>query len=83
VTHYGGAATSQFRQRMFVELQRSRRQFVVQHYGAGHLLAQRIIVRAGMLRATLLAWRDYAAGHAARDELRARLWAYGLIMRDG
>ena len=37
------------------------------------------IVRAGMLRAALLAWRDFARGRLSRDELRARLWAYGKV----
>jgi hypothetical protein len=32
-----------------------------------------------MLRLALLAWRDYARGHISRDELRARLWAYGKV----
>jgi hypothetical protein len=32
-----------------------------------------------MLRASLLAWRDYARGRLGADELRARLWTYGKI----
>jgi hypothetical protein len=34
-----------------------------------------------MLRATLLAWRAYRAGAIDRDELRARLWAFGTAAR--
>ncbi|NTU86297.1 MAG: glycosyltransferase family 2 protein, partial [Chloroflexales bacterium] len=43
--------------------------------------AHRAIVRAGMLRLTLGAWRAYARGALSRDELRARLLAYGEITR--
>ncbi len=81
VTHIGGAATSQFRHRMLVELHRSRVQFFRTHYAAGFLRLHRLITVAGMLRATLVAWRRYAQGHMTRQELRARLWAYGHIVR--
>ena len=47
------------------------------------LAAQRAIVRAGMLRLSLLAWADHGRGRLGRDELRARLWAYGEATRSG
>lgn len=80
VIHLGGAATSQFRQRMFVALYRSRLHFFRMCYPASHAAAHRAIIRIGMLRLSLLAWRDYAR---RRDpaELRARLWAYGEVSR--
>jgi hypothetical protein len=79
VTHVGGAATGQFRQRMLVELHRSRITFFRQHYSRRFVRAHRSILRAGMLRATLQTWRGYLRGSLGRSELRARLLAYGTI----
>jgi hypothetical protein len=79
VTHIGGAATRQFRQRMRVELYRSRVAFFRQHYSHKFLQAHRLITRLGMIRAALLSWRDYQRGCIGQDELRARLLAYGAI----
>ncbi|HEU5101966.1 MAG TPA: glycosyltransferase family 2 protein [Roseiflexaceae bacterium] len=81
VTHVGGAATSQFRSRMLIALYDSRLRFFRKHYRSGFIRWNMWIVRAGMLRAALLAWRDYARGRLGGDELRARLWAYGEVMR--
>jgi N-acetylglucosaminyl-diphospho-decaprenol L-rhamnosyltransferase len=81
VLHYGGASTSQFRQRMFVELYRSRTRFAELHRGPAFRLARRLIVRAGALRLALIAWRDYVRGRLLRDELRARLLAYGDVFK--
>ena len=81
VTHVGGAATRQFRHQMLVALYQSRLRFFRKHYSPRFVAAHTAIVRAGMLRATMLAWRDYARGVLGIDELRARLWAYGLIMQ--
>lgn len=81
VVHIGGAATRQFRQRMLIELHRSRVMFFRQHYSAGFLRAHCLITRLGMLRATLRAWRDYTRRRISHEELRARLWAYGEVMR--
>ncbi|MCU0492258.1 MAG: glycosyltransferase family 2 protein [Chloroflexaceae bacterium] len=80
VTHVGGAATRQFRRRMLVELHRSRVHFMRQHYSPLTLAMHRAITRAGMLRAALLAWRDYGLGRVGLEELRLRLLAYGEIM---
>jgi GT2 family glycosyltransferase len=82
VTHVGGAATSQFRSRMLVALYEARLRFFRKHYAPRVVRWHTRIVRAGMLRAALLAWRDFARGRLAREELRARLWAYGLIMQN-
>jgi len=81
VTHIGGAATSQFRSKMLLVLYESRLRFFRKHYSRGFIRVHRAIVRAGALRATFLAWRDYARGRLGRDELRARLWAYGKIFQ--
>jgi len=79
VTHVGGASTRQFRRTMEVALWRSRARFVAQLGPPWRLAAHRAIVRAGMLRLTLLAWRAYATGSLGRDELRARLAGYAEI----
>ncbi len=81
VTHIGGAATSQFRHRMLVELHRSRVTFFHTHYPAWFVRWHRRMTRAGMLRAALRAWWRYAQNRMTRQELRARLWAYGQIVR--
>ena len=79
VTHVGGAATSQFRSRMLIALYESRLRFFRKHYSRRFIRWHIRIVRAGMLRAALLDWRDYARGRLSSDQLRARLWAYGTI----
>src|SRR5215213_771829 len=79
VTHVGGAATSQFRSRMLVALYDSRLRFFRKHYSRRFIRWHLRIVRAGMLRAALRDWRDYARGRLSDDELRARLWTYGKV----
>lgn len=81
VTHVGGASTRQFRHAMLVALWRSRARFAAERGPPWRLAAHRAIVRAGMLRLALLAWLAYGRGQLARDELRARLWAYGEATR--
>jgi N-acetylglucosaminyl-diphospho-decaprenol L-rhamnosyltransferase len=81
VTHIGGAATSQFRSKMLIALYESRLRFFRKHYSRRFICLHRLIVRAGTLRAAFLAWRDYARRRLGRDELRARLWAYGSISK--
>lgn len=81
VTHVGGAATRQFRRAMQVALWRSRARFADQVGPPWRASAHRAIVRAGMLRLALGAWRDYWRGAIGRDELRARLAGYGEIIR--
>lgn len=81
VTHVGGASTGQFRRAMQVALWRSRAHFVAQSGPAWRLAAHHAIVRAGMLRLTLLAWRAYLRGALTRDDLRLRLQGYTEIAR--
>jgi N-acetylglucosaminyl-diphospho-decaprenol L-rhamnosyltransferase len=80
VTHVGGASTGQFRQAMLVALWQSRDRFAAQRGPAWRLAAQRALVCAGMLRLSLANWLDYARGRLSRDELRARLLGYGLVI---
>ncbi len=79
VTHVGGASTSQFRSKMQIALYSSRMRFFRKHYSRGFVRGHTWIVRAGMLRAALRAWGEFARGRMAADDLRARLWAYGRI----
>lgn len=81
VTHIGGASTRQFRHRMFVALHRSRVQFFRQHYSQTFLSLHRAITRAGMVQAVMETWYEKLCRHIDRDELRARLWAYGEVHR--
>jgi len=81
VTHVGGAATSQLRSKMLIALYQSRLRFFKKHYSRGFIRMHRLTVRAGMLRAALVAWRDYARDRLGRDELRSRLWAYGKVFQ--
>ncbi len=81
VTHVGGASTRQFRHKMQVALWRSRDRFALERGPRWRLVAHRALVAAGMLRLSLLAWLGYSRGELGRDELRARLWAYGEIGR--
>jgi hypothetical protein len=81
VTHVGGAATSQFRARMLVALWSSRMRFLGMAHSAPLVRAHRTLLRAGMLRLALIAWRDYVRGRIDTQELRARLWAYGEASR--
>jgi hypothetical protein len=81
VTHVGGAATRQFRHQMLIALYASRLRFFHKHYSPWLTRWHTEIVRAGMLRAALRAWRDYARGALDIDELRSRLWAYGKVFQ--
>jgi N-acetylglucosaminyl-diphospho-decaprenol L-rhamnosyltransferase len=81
VIHVGGAATSQFRSRMLIALYESRLRFFRKHYSRRFIRWHMRIVRAGMLRAALLAWRDHVRGRLGGDDLRARLWTYGEVLR--
>jgi GT2 family glycosyltransferase len=81
VTHVGGASTGQQRARMQVALYASRMRFFRAHYAARRAHLHAGIIRAGALRMALLTWRAYALGRLSRDELRARLLAWGKIMQ--
>ncbi len=82
VMHVGGAATSQFRSHMLVELHRSRIRFFSCHYTHTFVRTHRMITRAGMLFATLRSWVAYRRRRIDQAKLRERLWAYGLIWRE-
>lgn len=81
VIHHGGASTSQFRTNMQIALWESRMRLFQKHYSAAVVRAHATLIRLGMLRLTLLAWRDFAQGLLDRSDLRARLWTFGQILR--
>ncbi|MFN8499188.1 MAG: glycosyltransferase [Anaerolineae bacterium] len=66
VTHYEAQSTRQFRQRMFVELWRSRLRLFDKHYGAAYQATLRATVWAG---ATVKAWRTTGEEQAAYHEV--------------
>lgn len=81
VVHIGGASTGPVRWRMLVALHQSRVRLFQQHYSPAFLRAHCLITCAGMLRATLLAWRAYWRGQIGRGLLRERLAAYAAVCR--
>jgi hypothetical protein len=83
VIHVGGAATSQFRSRMLIALYESRLRFFHKHYSPRFVRWHSRIVRLGMLRAVILAWRAYFQSTINADGLRARLLAFGQVFRLG
>lgn len=81
VVHVAGASSQQFKGRSFVALHRSRLRFFAKHFSAAYARWNRRIVAAGMLWATLTAWRDRWRKRIAAEELRSRLLAYGQVLR--
>lgn len=81
VVHVAGASSRQMRSRSFEALHRSRLRFFAKHYSTAFQQWNCRIVRAGMLWATLATWRDWLQGRIVRDDLRARLLAYGRVLQ--
>jgi N-acetylglucosaminyl-diphospho-decaprenol L-rhamnosyltransferase len=81
VTHVGGAATSQTRVRMLVALWAARERYAAKYASRGQQRLLRRLLRAAMVRLTLLAWWGYWRGQIEHGELQRRLLAYGLIAR--
>lgn len=81
VIHHEAQSTRQFREAMFVELFRSRYLLFAKHYGGLYQWAARQIVRLGLLRKILEdRWRTWR-GSLGKEELEARLGAYGEVFR--
>lgn len=79
VIHHSGQSTGQFRERMLVELHRSRYQLFRKHYSRGFIWAHRAITRAGLAKETLSALVSFFQRRMGRDELTRRLGAYRAI----
>ncbi len=79
VIHVGGASTRQVRAAMLVALYQSRLRFFRMAYPRPTVALHRLIIRAGMLRARALAWRDFFCKRIDREQLRERMRAYTTI----
>ena len=81
VVHVAGGSSRQFRGRSLVALHRSRLRFVRKWRSSRHARWYQRIINLGMVWATLQTWRAYARDTVSREELRARLLAYGAVLR--
>ncbi len=81
VIHVAGASARQFRAQSFEALHRSRMRFFRKHYGERAWRRHARVIRAGMLWSTLATWTGWLRRRRASDEIRARLWSYGRVLR--
>jgi N-acetylglucosaminyl-diphospho-decaprenol L-rhamnosyltransferase len=76
VIHHGGQSTRQFRNRMFVELHRSRYLLFAKHYSSLFCRANRQIVRLGLAREMLRARWQHRRGQLTDSDYGERMAAY-------
>ena len=76
IVHLEGQSTKQFRDRMFVELWRSRFFMYNKHEGVGFLFAARALVRLGLAAERWRARRAFRRGAIDQAKLDGRLAAY-------
>jgi N-acetylglucosaminyl-diphospho-decaprenol L-rhamnosyltransferase len=76
ITHLEGRSAAAFRERMLIELWRSRFRLFGKHYGRLYRLLAGLIVRAGMAAEMGRARRALAAGALTPDQAQQRLNAY-------
>lgn len=81
IVHFVAQSTQQFRERMFVELHRSRFLLFKKHYSIFFQRAAKGIVALGVGREMLRAARAYRQGKLSDSEFRARWQAYKEIFR--
>ena len=81
VVHVGGASTSQFRAKMFVQLQKSRAIFFHKHHSREFQIAARLITRVAMLWFVLRDYGQYRQGNLDWAALRERTASYGQVWR--
>jgi hypothetical protein len=81
VVHHAAQSTRQFKEKMFVELYRSRARLFDRHYGPLRRWAVRAIIAAGMVNLALGDLRSTVRGRLDGTNLRTRLAAYGRIAR--
>ena len=79
VIHHAGQSTGQFREKMLVELHRSRCILFRKHYPRSFISAHRAITRIGLARETVRALWLLLQGRLSREELGRRLRAYRTI----
>ena len=75
IVHYAGQSTRQFRDRMFVELWRSRERLFRKHYSPLFRRAAHLLIRIGLWRE-----RQRLAGVADASEREARMRAYEAVL---
>ncbi len=80
VTHYAGQSARQFRDRMFVELWRSRYRLFAKHYSRLYCTLARAIVRLGLRREIRHSRADLAAGRLTDEEAGRRIAAFEQVM---
>ena len=81
VVHVAGASSQQFRGRSFVALHRSRLRFFARWEAPQVVARQRVLLRLGMLWATLRSFAAWQRGTLSRDALRSSLAAFGAVTR--
>lgn len=76
IVHYEGQSTAQFRDKMFVELHRSRYRLYERHYSGSFRRAARWLVLLGLTHRSLLARWAAWRGRLDQEALQDRLGAY-------
>lgn len=79
IVHYVGRSTSQFREKMYVELHRSRYRLYEKHYAASFRRAARWLVALGVAYMSLRARWAHLRGELDAEGLHHRLHAYGEV----
>ncbi len=79
VIHHAAQSSRQFREKMLVELHKSRYRLFRKHYSPAFVAAHRAITRLGIAREIARARWQAHRGQISRDELERRLWAYHTI----
>ncbi len=79
ITHLGGRSAAAFRQKMFVELWRSRFRLFRKHYSSFYRLLAGFAVRAGVMQEARRTRLALMLGKLTAEEARSRLDAYHLV----
>jgi len=80
IVHFAGQSTSQFRERMFVALWRSRLMLFDRYYSRLYRWLARRIIRVGMSAQRRATERQIASGVLTADQAAPRLTAYRQVM---
>lgn len=79
ITHLEGQSARQFRDRMFIALWRSRFRLFDKHYSATYRTLARLIVRAGLTRASRQVRRALERGDLTTEAAQRQLAAYSAV----
>ena len=79
IVHLAGQSTSQFRDRMFVALWRSRFRLFELHYSRAYQAGVRLILRPGLAKRARLVHRQLAAGTIDPESAERQLAAYRTV----